>query len=207
MEPLPQITHLIGSALVDEPPLRLKEGQIFREGYCKELDELYEIGKNAKSWLLHYQNSLKETTGIKTLKVGFNKMFGYYIEVSKGQAERMPDSFQRRQTLTNAERFTTSELKEYEYKVMHAEEKIGIMETELFASLRLEVGKYAPQVVKTAQALAKIDALQGLAKVALMHGYTRPLVDEGPLLKIQHGRHPVIEAANRPSALFPTTRF
>ena len=196
MHSLPQVVQLIGGALVDDPPIRLKEGRTFREGYCKELDELYEISRDAKSWLLRYQNELKESTGIKTLKISFNKMFGYFIEVSKGQAEKMDERFQRRQTLVNAERFTTPELGEFENRVMHAEERIGSLETELFAALRSEIAKSAETVQRSAQAIAKMDALQGLAKLAKTNDYVRPLVDEGPLLEIQKGRHPVIEAAH-----------
>jgi DNA mismatch repair protein MutS len=203
LDPLPQMSALIGRALVDDPPLKLKEGKLFREGYCQELDELYEISRDAKSWLLRYQTELKEATGIKTLKVGFNKMFGYFIEVSRGQAEKMPESFQRRQTLVNGERFITQELKEFENKVMHAEERIGGIEAELFAALRCEVAKFGPAVQKTAKALAKLDLLQGLAKTARMHEYVRPLVDNSSLIQIENGRHPIIEAVHATERFIP----
>lgn len=195
IDPLPEMTSLIGSALVDEPPVRLSDGKIFRDGYCKELDELREISHDSKAWLARYQGHLRETTGIKTLKVGFNKMFGYFIEVSRGQAERMPDSFQRRQTLVNAERFITPELKDYENKVMHAEERMAAIETELFAQLKNEVATFAERVLRTAQALARLDALQSLACAARQYDYCRPCVDNGPQLHIVAGRHPVVEAS------------
>lgn len=195
LETLPEMTRLIAGALVDEPPIRLSDGKIFREGYCQELDELREISRDSKTWLARYQTQLKETTGIKTLKVSYNKMFGYYIEVSRGQADKMPETFQRRQTLVNAERFITPELKDYESKVLHAEERIAAVESELFMALRLEIAKYAEPVQRTAHALARLDALQGLAKAARQYDYTRPIVDESAKLAIVAGRHPIIEAA------------
>lgn len=196
LEPLPEMTSLILQALVDEPPLRINEGKIFRDGYSRELDELRHISRDSKSWIANYQNQLRETTGIKTIKVGFTKMFGYYIEVSRGQADRMPQTFERRQTLVNAERYITPELKDYESKVLNAEERIIAIENELFTALRLEISIYSERVLRIAQAIAKIDVIQGLAYVAFQNGYTRPLVDEGSLLAIQDGRHPVIERVN-----------
>jgi DNA mismatch repair protein MutS len=196
LESLPEVTELISRAIVDEPPVRISDGKIFRDGYCQELDELREISRDSKSWLLRYQTELKETTGIRTLKVSFNKMFGYYIEVSRGQADKMPELFQRRQTLVNSERFITPELKEYESKVMHAEERISSIETELFNALKLELAKYGDIVQRNAHAIARLDALQGLAAAARKNNYTRPIVNDGPLLHIVSGRHPVIEASH-----------
>jgi len=196
LDPLPALVQLIGNAVVDEPPLRITEGGIFREGYNRELDELRNISRDSKSWIARYQTHLKDTTGIKSLKVGFTKMFGYYIEVSKGQAEKMPHSFQRRQTLVNAERYITPELKEYEQKVLTAEERMVAIENELFSSLRLEVARYAPQVLRMAQAIADIDCLQSLAFAARENHYCSPVIDDSLKLHIDSGRHPVIEALN-----------
>ncbi|MEI8124922.1 MAG: DNA mismatch repair protein MutS [Parachlamydiaceae bacterium] len=195
IEALPEMVEAIERALVDDPPMRISDGRIFRDGYHEELDELREISRDSKAWLARYQNDLKETTGIKTLKVGFNKMFGYYIEVSRGQADRMPESFQRRQTLVNAERYITPELKEYESKVMHAEERIGSIENELFQALRTEIASYRQAIQTTAQALARVDVIQSLARVARQYHYTRPIIDNSSILHIASGRHPVIEAA------------
>lgn len=203
LQELTPMTHLIGRALVDEPPPRISDGRVFRDGYHGELDELRAISHDSKAWLVNYQMRLRETTGIKTLKVGFTRMFGYYIEVSKGQTDRMPESFQRRQTLVNGERYITPELKEFEQKVLTAEERILAIETELFNLLRLEVAKYTKQVFAIAHALAKIDVLQALAEVALRYDYTRPIVDHSPLLQIIEGRHPVIEAANTGEKFIP----
>lgn len=195
IEALPEMVALIARALVEDPPLRLNDGKAFQDGYCQELDELREISRDSKTWLARYQNELKESTGIKTLKVSFNKMFGYFIEVSKGQADKMPESFQRRQTLVNAERFITPELKSFETNVMHAEERIAAIEAELFAALRTEVASYGQRVQRTAQAIARIDALHSLATSAKQYDYIRPTVDESAKLEITAGRHPVIEAS------------
>lgn len=207
LDPLPSLIMLIGDAIVDDPPVRLSDGKVFRDGYRHELDDLRAISHDSKSWIANYQTHLRENTGIKTLKVGFNRMFGYYIEVSKGQADRMPDSFQRRQTLANAERFITPELKDYESKVLTAEDRIAAIENELFNELRIEVAKYAPQVRQIAQALAQLDALRSLAEVARCHNYTRPIVDNSATLHIHDGRHPVIEASNSTEKFIPNDTF
>jgi len=196
LNPLPELTGLIANALVDEPPQKLSEGRIFREGFHRDLDELREISSNSKTWLSNYQNQLSEDLDIRNLKVGFNRMFGYYIEVSKGQASKVPEYFERRQTLVNGERFITMELKEYEQKVLTAEEKIASIEQELFHQLRAEVAKFASDVIKTAQSLAIIDCLQSLAEAARLHDYKRPKIDQSQKLEIVDGRHPVIEAVH-----------
>lgn len=196
LDPLPQVTQRIASALVDEPPLRLNEGGIFREGFYPDLDELRTISRDSKSWIARYQNDLRESTGIKTLKVGFNRMFGYYIEVSKGQADKVGDQFQRRQTLVNAERFITPELKEYEEKVMRAEEKMVSLESELFSLLRQEIVQYMKPIMLMAQAIAQIDCLQSLGYIARRNNYTKPEVSDSFILNIEGGRHPVIESIN-----------
>ena len=195
LHPLPQLVQRLSAALVDEPPARVSDGKIFRDGYHTELDELREISRDSKSWLARYQTDIRDQTGLKTLKVGYNRMFGYYIEVSRGQAEKMPSSFERRQTLVNAERFITEELKSYESKVLTAEERMGALETELFNTLRLETAQYSAQIHKTAQAIAQIDCLISLARVARQNDYTRPIIDDSATLQIVGGRHPVIEKA------------
>lgn len=194
LETLPEMTQLIARAIVDEPPMRPGEGKVFKEGFHAELDELRELSRDGKAWLARYQTQLREQTGIKTIKVGFNKMFGYYIEVSRGQADKMPDIFIRRQTLVNAERYVTPELKEYESKVLTAEERVNAIENELFLAVRAEVAKYSQQVLRVAQALARIDCLLSLAETAVRNHYCRPEVDESFVLEIEDGRHAVIEA-------------
>lgn len=203
LQPLPEMVQLISNALSDDPPMRISDGKVFREGYCRELDELREISRDSKAWLARYQQQLRETTGIKTLKIGFTKMFGYYIEVSKGQADKMPEGFERRQTLVNAERFITRELKEYENKVFHAEERISSIENELFLALRQEVNKYAASVQRTAHAIACIDSLQSLSTIARERNYVRPKIDESSILHIVEGRHPVIETLTTTERFVP----
>lgn len=203
LDSLPAMTSLIGVAIVDEPPLRQTDGKIFRDGYHPELDELRTISRDSQSWLANYQTQLRDQTGLKTIKVGFNRMSGYYIEVSKGQTDRMPDIFQRRQTLTNAERYITPELKDFESKVLTAEDRMTALESELFSALRLEIAKYSSAVLKVAQALAKIDCLRALGEVARIHNYIRPIVDDSAVLHIVEGRHPVIESVNASEKFVP----
>lgn len=202
-----ELVHLITQAIVEDPPLRLNEGRIFRDGYHAELDELREISRDSKSWIAGYQVDLRESTGIKTLKVGFTRMFGYFIEVSKGQCDNVPASFIRRQTLVNGERYITPELKDYESKVLNAEDRIVGIETELFTAIRLEAAKYSEQVLKTAQALAIVDALHSLAFAARQHDYCCPSVDESAVLKIHDGRHPIIEASQASDKFVPNDTF
>lgn len=207
LDPLPEMTRLIAAAIIDEPAARIGDGKIFCDGFHKGLDELQEISRDSKSWLANYQTRIREETGIKTIKVGFTKMFGYYIEVSKGQSEKMPDTFHRRQTLVNAERYITPELKNYESKVLTAEERMRSIESELFQQIRLEVTKYTKPVLRIAQALARIDCLHALAKAARMHHYVRPLVDTGTLLHIEEGRHPIIETSCLREKFIPNDTF
>ncbi len=203
LEPLPELVSLIKEALVDEPPARLSDGRVFRDGFNQELDELRAISKDSKAWLLAYQEEVRVVTGIKTLRVNFNKLSGYFIEVSKGQTEKMGEGFQRRQTLTNAERYTSPKLKSYESKVLHAEERISSIEIELFNALRLEIAKYAKSVQKTAEAIAHIDTLQSLGAIARDKNYCRPIIDASSKLEIAEGRHPVIEAYNHTERFIP----
>lgn len=193
---LSALTTLLGNALNENAPHRISDGYVFKEGYHLDLDELREISKNGKTWLLAYQNRLRDETGIKTLKVGFTGAFGYYIEVSKGQAEKMPPTFQRRQTLVNCERFISPELKDFEEKVLTAEERIAKLETELFNDLRQQVAKYCDVIFEMAKAIAFIDCLASFSYVSQKWGYTRPIVDDSSLLHIVEGRHPVIESSH-----------
>ncbi len=189
-----ELVETIQGALVDEPPLRLSDGGIFREGVSAELDELRAITRGGKSWLANYQSKLKEETGIRNLRVNFNKVFGYYIEVSQGQAHLMPESFQRRQTLVNSERFISPELKEYETKVLSAEDRTHQLEQTLFQELRSRVLEHEKEVIATAGAVATLDVLAALALVAKKERYCRPTLDEGSSLTIERGRHPVVDS-------------
>lgn len=207
LDPLSEMNQRIAQALVDEPPLRLGDGKTFRDGYHRELDELREISRDSKAWIARYQTELREETGIKTLKVGFTKMFGYYIEVSRGQAERMPDSFMRRQTLVNAERYISPTLKDYESKVLTAEERIQAIESELFNQLRLEIAQYAKAVLRIAQGISRLDCLSAFAQTAKENQYCCPTVDENNLIFIEEGRHPVIEQVCKREKFVPNNTF
>lgn len=203
IQPLPSLVDLISQVIVEEPPIKISDGNIIKTGYHQELDELRAISHDSKTWLANYQTQLREETGIKTLKVGYNRMFGYFIEVSKGQAEKMPDSFQRRQTLVNGERYITPTLKEYESKVLTAEDRILAIEIELFNSLKIEIAKFAKVVSRIAHHLAILDCLLSLSEVAKEQNYSRPNIVEGFHLEIIDGRHPVIEANNISEAFIP----
>lgn len=187
------LQKVIKDTLVDDPPQKITDGHCICSGFHEELDTLKTIRSSSKQYLADYQNKLREETGIRTLKIGYTKVFGYYIDVSKGQASKMPEHFTRRQTLVNNERFISPELKEYENKVLGAEEKILQIEVEIFNQLRQNVSQHLELVLKTAQGLAYIDCLQSLAQVAKKNNYKRPLLVEDKLLEIQEGRHPVLE--------------
>lgn len=191
---LRELTNYLHKALNDEVPTKISDGNIFKTGFNQKLDELRGIGANGKSWLIDYQNKLREETQIKTLKVNFTSAFGYFIEVSKGQAIKMPTSFQRRQTLVNAERFTTPELKEYEEKVLSAEDLRVKLESELFKELCSHITAYSLKIHSIAQAVAHIDTLAALAHTAKYWGYTKPILDNSSELNILAGRHPIIES-------------
>lgn len=197
------LAERILAALNDHPPFRIGEGDIFKSGYHAELDHLRKLSKDSMSWMASYQLTLREQTGIKTLKVGYTRAFGYYIEVGRAQSEKIPPTFQRRQTLINAERFVTEELKQFEHQVLTAEERSKAIEIELYEALRKEIASHAPAINSAAKILARIDVLLSLAKVAQENQWTRPLIDTSDLLEIVQGRHPVIERAIGKAAFIP----
>ncbi len=200
---LSYVTLKIKDALVEAPPLRLSDGGIFKPGYHSQLDELRALKSDSQAWVLAYQTKLREITQIKTLKVGYTHAFGYYIEVSRGQSDKMPLELQRKQTLINSERFTSSELKEFEHKILSAESLILSLENELFISLRKEIASYSDTIYKVAKTIASIDSLLSLAKVAKEKNYTRPFLDESDHFAITEGRHPVIEASLQKETFIP----
>jgi DNA mismatch repair protein MutS len=203
LEDLSSVEALIRGAMVDHPPLKLSEGGIFREGFNGELDEIRALKADSQIWLASYQAQLREQTQIKTLKVGYTQAFGYYIEVSRGQSDKMPLTFQRRQTLVNGERFISPELKEFEHKIYSAEERIAFLENELFQALRQEISKSAERIRSVASKLAHLDVILSFADVAKKRGYIRPRVNEQDRLKIIAGRHPVIEASIEKQSFVP----
>lgn len=180
-------------AIVDEPPFSVREGGMIRPGYNAELDELQLIAADNKTWMQNFELKIKEATGIKTMKVGFNKVFGYYIEVSKGQANSVPDYFVRKQTLVNAERFIVPELKEYENKILGAKEIIQSLEYYLFDELRSLIRTQISEIQATARAIGTLDVLNGLAIAAYKYNYVRPELNNQGEIKITDGRHPVVE--------------
>jgi DNA mismatch repair protein MutS len=191
--PIEDLISYLTHALVDEPPLRLHEGEVFKDGFDSALDELKDLSRNGKHWLSSYQNRLKDETGIKTLKIIYNKIFGYTIEVSRGGSKMMPEGFERRQTLANCERYTTQELKEYESKVFSAEEKKESLEKALYEKVLEHTSSFREKIFTISKGVALLDCLYSLAEVAVSHNYTRPLVDHGTLLEIKEGRHPILE--------------
>lgn len=191
---LPELANELYAALNEELPFRLSDGGVFKRGYNSELDELLELASGSKEWLAAYQSELKTSTGIKTLKVGYTKISGFYIEVSRMQAKEVPEHFHRRQTLTNCERYITPELKAHEEKILHAEEKIQALEMELFQKLKEKVVAHTEEIYQNAHAIAHLDALQSLSSAAKRWGWVKPQVTEEDLLIIENGRHPVIEA-------------
>jgi DNA mismatch repair protein MutS len=197
------VASLISKAVVEDPPMRISDGNIFREGFHSELDELRVIRRDSKSWIANYQTQLRQETGIKTLRVGYTRVFGYYIEVSKAQAANMPESFHRRQTLVNSERFLSPELKEYESKVLTAEDRISSLETSLFTELRKEVGKSANLIRDIAEAIAFVDCIYSLSEAARNNNYRRPSIDCSNSLDIKGGRHPVIEVTSLTETFIP----
>jgi len=191
---LPDIRDLITRAINDEPPIKLSDGDTIREGYSAELDELRSVSRNAKQIIAALEATERARSGINNLRIRFNGVFGYYIEVSKANAARVPVEYERRQTLANAERFTTPELRDWEKKVLGAEERIVQLETELFTDVCRQIAAETKRIQMTARALAALDVLASSAEVAARRRYTRPTLHDGDELEIIQGRHPVIEA-------------
>lgn len=193
LQPLPEVVDLIGTAIADDPPPSLAEGGVIRPGFNADLDDLRRIASGGKSWIADLQRIERERTGISSLKVGFNNVFGYYIEVTHTHREKVPADYVRKQTLTNAERYITPELKEYEDKILHAEERMLALETDLFGALRIKIAGHAETIQANAAALAALDCFASLAEAAVRNNYTRPEVNDSTVLDIRQGRHPVIE--------------
>src|SRR5207248_6288551 len=181
-------------ALVDEPPLSVLEGGLIRPAYNAALDGLRDLARGGKEWIARYQAAEVERTGIASLKVGFNKVFGYYLEITAAQAAKtpVPADYIRKQTLKNQERFITPELKEHEEKVLRAEQQAQTLEQELFNSLRSVVAAQGGRLRQTAEVLERVDVLAALATLAVKANYCRPELVEEPILEIHDGRHPVL---------------
>ena len=190
---LPDLTQELTRALVDDPPITIREGKLIRSGYNSDLDKLRLAATEGHSWIAKYQAEQQEATGIRNLRIRHNNVFGFYIEVSKGQLNNVPASYERRQTVVNAERFITPELKEYESLIFGAQDKANALEYELFQQLREKACAALSQIQQIAGAVARLDVLQGFADRALAADYHRPIVNDSMELTIREGRHPVVE--------------
>ena len=193
LDELKDVYELIEKAIVEEPPISVKEGGLIKKGYNEEVDELKTATTDGKNWLMKLEVREKEETGIKNLKVGFNKVFGYYIEVTKSNLNLVPDRFIRKQTLTNGERYITDELKQLEEKILGSEEKLINLEYDLFLGVRVEISKQIQRIQKTALIISTLDVLCSFATVAADLNYVKPEVDSSGEIDIKGGRHPVIE--------------
>ena len=193
LDGLPEVTDLLERAFVDEPPLSLREGGLLRDGFDADLDELRGLSRGGKTWIATLETEERERTGIKSLKVGYNAVFGYYIEVSRPNLALVPEGYIRKQTTAQGERFITPDLKEMEAKVLGAEEKITAREYDLFCGVRDTVATHAGEVLHVAQAVARLDVVAALGEVAQANRYVRPVVDDGAVIEIKGGRHPVVE--------------
>ncbi|WP_299741043.1 DNA mismatch repair protein MutS [uncultured Rossellomorea sp.] len=194
LDPCEELTDLLEQALVENPPLSIKEGSLIRDGYHEELDQFRDASKNGKSWIAQLERDERERTGIRSLKVGFNRVFGYYIEVTRANLQHLEeDRYERKQTLTNAERFITPELKEKEALILQADEKSVDLEYELFIGIRERVKEFIPRLQKLAKLVSELDVLQCFATVSEKRHYTRPVFNDERRILLRDGRHPVVE--------------
>ena len=203
IHPIPELYDLLERAIEDEPPASLNEGGLIRAGFHERVDRLRDARKNGRKWIADLEQRERERTGIRSLKVGYNKVFGYYLEVTNANLSLVPQDYQRKQTLANAERFVTDELKEQERLILEAEQELTALEHEIFVEIREEAAKHAVFLQKTASALGALDALLSLAKVAADHRYVKPEMHLQPTLEIEQGRHPVLEQTMPPGAFVP----
>jgi len=193
MDDLSYVAHAIKSVIVDSPPWNIRDGGVIRDGYNEELDELRSISRSGKEWIASIEAREREAAGIPNLKVGYNRVFGYYIEVTKAHQNKIPPHYVRKQTLVNAERYITEDLKEYELKVLNAQDRILELEEEIFGLLRTKLLEVIPRIQATASLIATLDVLASMAEVAAARGYVRAEVHDGDEIRIVEGRHPVVE--------------
>ena len=193
IDPLNEVCNIIEKAICEDPPFNIKEGGLIKWGYSEELDALKDSIKDGKSWISGLESAERERTGIRNLKVGYNRVFGYYLEITKSFYDQIPENYIRKQTLANAERFITPELKDMENLVLNAEAKINQMEYDIFSSLREYIGGFIRKLQSTSEAIAKLDVLCAFAHVSEREGYIKPVIDDSMEIEILKGRHPVIE--------------
>jgi len=198
------IIELIEQAIVDEPPISITEGGIIRHGFSNELDQLKSASQNGKQWIADLEQRERKRTGITTLKVGYNRATGYFIEITNSNLNRVPTEYKRRQTLTNSERYITPDLKEYETLVLNAQDRINKMENEFFVQLRSDIAIHAAErILDTAHALAEIDVFLSLAEVATRYNYCQPQLNDSDIIHIVAGRHPVVEQTQAETPFIP----
>ena len=207
LDVLEDLRDRIARTICDEPPFSVREGGFIRDGFDQEVDRLRHILQGGKGVIPEMEAREKEKTGIRTLKIGYNKVFGYYIEVSNSFKDQVPDTYIRKQTLVNGERFITQELKDLEHEILTASERVVALEYQLFTALREEISAAAVRIQKTAAAVAELDALVSFAAVAVRNSYCRPDVDESGVIEIQEGRHPVVERVLKDSLFVPNHTF
>ncbi len=193
IDPLPDLTELLQRSLIEEPPVGLKEGGLIRKGFDESIDQLRDAALHGKQWILELEQSEREKTGIKSLKIGYNRVFGYYIEVTRANLSQVPDHYQRKQTLANSERYITTELKEMEDTILGAEQKLVALEYEVFCRVREQAAASIFQMQETAHALATLDVIAALAELADRENYCRPEISLSDQIDILQGRHPVVE--------------
>ncbi|OLS32810.1 MAG: DNA mismatch repair protein MutS [Candidatus Heimdallarchaeota archaeon AB_125] len=203
IDPLPEVVKIIATGIEDEVPASIKDGNVIREGYNEELDELRKIQRSGKSFLTSLEAREKVQTGIKNLKVRYNKVFGYYIEIPKASASNAPQEYERKQTLVNAERFITPELKEYEEKILNAEEKILVLEEKLVDQISEEISQFAEAIQQDANYCAIIDVVGTFAQNAVYYDYSKPEITKESIVEIKNGRHPVVERLLEQSSFIP----
>lgn len=204
---LEDVYGLLCQAIVEEPPFSVREGGFIQKGYDREVDQLHDILSGGKSVIAEVESREKEKTGIKSLKVGYNKVFGYYIEVSKSYYDQVPEEYIRKQTLANCERYITQELKDLEHTILTASDRVVALEYELFVKLREQVGEQMGRIQATAAAVAEVDTLCSFAAVAARNNYCCPIVDEGGVIEIHDGRHPVVEKVLKESLFVPNDTY
>ncbi|MBQ1272145.1 MAG: DNA mismatch repair protein MutS, partial [Clostridia bacterium] len=207
LDPLEDMTSMIESALVDEPPMSIRDGKMIRAGYHDRLDELRNLLDNTKQVLANIETSEREKTGIKNLKIGYNKIIGYYLEVTKLNSHLVPEHYIRKGTLVNAERYITPELKEIELQLATANEQIVQIEYDLYTGLKKQLADALDRIRRSADAIALLDALLSLAHVALKNNYVCPYVNEGDVIEIKNGRHPVVESMLRDDMFVPNDTY
>ena len=207
LDTLSDVYEIIDESIADEPPISIKEGGVIKSGYNDELDEIKEITINGKTWISSLQNSEREKTGIKNLKIGYNKIFGYFIEVTKSYLKDVPDNYIRKQTLANCERYVTPELKEMEAKILNADEQIMKLEYDLFIEIRQYIKEQVKRIQETARNIAITDSINSLAIAAVKNDYIRPVMNNKGFINIKDGRHPVIERLMKNEMFVPNNTY